>query len=141
MAGTVTGGCLTILVLGTLVVILLNQNIPPQMQTFIDAALGKGMERVTIAAGGGVTGGATAGAAAAAGQVAAGVVLGAPAVGAFGGAIIGWEAAEDAGSMYDAMTSAIDTNFEMAKHVIENVHQFTAVAFKDNKMSNAHKTK
>ncbi len=141
MAGAVTGGCLAILVLGTSVVILMSQKIPPRMQTFIEAALAKGMERVTIVLGGGVTGGVTAGAGAAAGQVAAGVVLGAPAVGAVGGAIIGWEAAEDADSMYDAMTRATDTNFEMAKHVIENVHQFTAVASKANKMSNAHKTK
>ncbi len=136
IAGAVTGGCLVILVLGTSVVILMRQNVPPQMHTFIEAALAKGMEGVTIVLGGGVTGGVTAGASAAAGQVAA-----VGAVGAVGGVIIGWEAAEDADSMYDAMTRATDTNFEMAKHVIENVHQFTAVASKANKMSNAHKTK
>lgn len=136
MAGTVTGGCLAILVLGTSVVILVSQNITPEMQALIEAALAKG--KVTIAAGGGVTG--AAGAAVAAGKVAAEVVLGVPAVGAVGGAIIGWEAAEDANSMYDAMTKAIDANFNMAKHVIENVHQFTVVAFKE-KMSNAYKTK
>ncbi len=61
MAGAVTGGCLAILVLGISVVILMSQKRPPRMQTFIEAALAKGMERVTIVLGGGVTGGVTAG--------------------------------------------------------------------------------
>lgn len=127
------------LVLGTSVVILVRQNITPQMQIIIDTALSKGMEIITMFVGRCATGTAAAGAAA--GNLASDVVLGAPFVGAFGGFVIGWEAAEHADSMIDAMKSAIDSNFELAKHVIENVHQFSAVAFKANKMKNEYKSK
>ncbi|XP_067296697.1 GTPase IMAP family member 7-like [Pseudorasbora parva] len=49
--------------------------------------------------------------------------------GAFVGGVTGWKAAEDADSVYDAMTKAAKLNYENATAVLENAHKLVANAF------------
>ncbi len=57
-------------------------------------------------------------------------ILVSPVVGAAVGFVIGLDAAQEAHSMYDALIRAIVCNFEMAKRVTDNVHQFKVKADK-----------
>uniref|UniRef100_A0A9J8BS50 Zgc:195075 n=1 Tax=Cyprinus carpio carpio TaxID=630221 RepID=A0A9J8BS50_CYPCA len=77
---------------------------------------------------GAVAGGAKAAAGAGAVSISAGVLGVAAVVGAVEGGITGWKAAEEAGSVCDAMIKAAMANFENATAAVEKIQEFVALA-------------
>lgn len=92
----------------------------------VEAGVAAGATAGAVAAEAGVAAGATAGS-----GIAVGVILGAAALaGAVEGGITGYEAAEEADSMLDAITFAAKANYANAKKVVTKAEQLPAKVFK-----------
>uniref|UniRef100_A0A9J8DIW4 Zgc:195075 n=1 Tax=Cyprinus carpio carpio TaxID=630221 RepID=A0A9J8DIW4_CYPCA len=91
----------------------------------VEAAVAGGAAEAGAVAGGA---GAAAGAGVSAVSISAGVLGVAAVVGAVEGGITGWKAAEEAGSVCDAMIKAAMANFENATAAVEKIQEFVALA-------------